>query len=279
MEEQMLMDLINSLYVVNKGLIRKRGTGIRPPIEFSNKLFLISEKREVYFELRRTAIFNPVVGQLNDCPIIHRESLTEALTIEIFPAFWKLLITDLEKTSYFEAKKRLINYFSQSLPHISHVCVNVSKNEAVILRDIENPVELFHLNHQDIQNLFLQKPWEEFCFRRLERDSNDKYIHFLIGLPKPKETNSFGTRNPKIGALSQNGLVIDIKRPYISVNPNFSELFIRQEDTFLYNSFISNCETENLKPWQKKSPYSVTILASAPLFNYLPNCQYPINIQ
>jgi hypothetical protein len=284
MGEQMLMDLINSLQVVEQGKIRKRGTGFRPPIEFSKKLFLISEKREVYFELKRTALFNPVVGQLNDRPIIHRESFTEALTIEIFPAFWKLLMTDLEKISFFEAKKLLINYFSQSLPqHITHVCVNVSKNEAVILRDIENPVELFHLNHQDIQNLFLANNYEDFCYRILESNSKNNVIHIQIGLPNPENTYSFGMINPKIGVLSQNGMVIDIKRPYISLNPNFSELFIRQDDSFDFTSFIGNCETNTLSPFgllrTESLHYSVAILASAPLFNHLPNCQYPINIQ
>jgi hypothetical protein len=56
MDEQMLMDLINSLYVVNKSVMRKRGTGIRPPIEFSNKLFLISEKREDFRNIRFSRI-------------------------------------------------------------------------------------------------------------------------------------------------------------------------------------------------------------------------------
>jgi hypothetical protein len=56
MGEQLLMDLINSLYAVNKGVMRKRGTGIRPPIEFSNKLFLIGEKREDFRNIRFSRI-------------------------------------------------------------------------------------------------------------------------------------------------------------------------------------------------------------------------------
>lgn len=279
----MLMDLINSLQVVEQGKIRKRGTGLRPPIEFSKKLFLISEKREVYLELKRTALFNPVVGQINERTIIHRESFSEALTIEIFPALWKLLLTDLEEMSFFDAKRILINHFSQSLPqHVTHICVNVSKNEAVVLRDIENQFELLHLTHQDIQNLFLINNYEDFCYRILEGDAKSNVIHTQIGLPNPENTYSFGIRNPKIGALSQNGMSIDTKRYHISVNPNFTELFIRQDDSFAYTSFIGNCETEHLSPFGpmlRESHYSVLILASAPLFNHLPNCQYPINIQ
>lgn len=282
MDEQIIMDLINSLFVVNKGVLRKRGTGLRPPIEFSKKLFLISEKREVYLELKRTALFNPVVGQLNVRPFIHRESFSESLTIEIFPALWKLLLTDLEEISFFDAKRILINHFSQSLPqHVSHICVNVSKNEAIVLRDFENPFELLNLSHQDIQNLFSPNSYEDLCYRFLERDSNYNVIHTQIGLPKPEKTYSFGMRNPKIGAKRDNVRDIDIQRSYISVNPNFSELFIRQDDSFAYTSLIGNCETEHLRPFGpiKKSPYSIAILASAPIFNHLPNCQYPINIQ
>jgi hypothetical protein len=288
MEEEIIIDLINSLQLANEGTMRKRGTGIRQPIDFSNKLFLISEKREVYFELKRSAIFNPLVGQLNDRPIIHRESFTEALTIEIFPAFWKLLLTNLERISFFEAKKFLINYFSQSLPqHITHICVNVSKNEAFVMRDFENPDELFYLNHQDIQNLFLPTSWEEFCYRRLERDSNDDSIYFLIGLPRPENSALYighpinRVRRSFVGSLDQYGRIVDYQKSHISVIPNFSELFIRQEDSFSYNSLISNCETENLSPWRpikRESHYSVAILASAPLFNHLPNDPYPVNI-
>jgi hypothetical protein len=219
---------------------------------------------------------------LNDRPIIHRESFSEALTIEIFPAFWKLLLKDLERISLFDAKKILINHFSQSLPHhVNHICVNVSKNEAIVLRGYENPLELLDLTHQEIQNLFSPNSYEDLCYRILERDAKHNVIHTQIGLPKPENTYSYRMRNPKIGALSQNGMDIDIQRYYISVNLNFSELFIRQDDSFAHTSYIGNCETEHLLTFGmlKESHYSVAILASAPLFNHLPNCKYPINIQ
>lgn len=289
MGAQMLMDLINSLQVVEQGTMRKRGTGLRPPIEFSNKLFLISEKREVYLELKRTALFNPVVGQLNDRPIIQRESFTEALTIEIFPAFWKLLLTDLDKISFFEAKKILINYFSQSLPqHVTHICVNVSNNEAIVLRDIEYRNKLLPLYRQeDVRELFLPCPrrnLEEYLFNDGEQ-TQDEYVAWILRLSNEPFVSFKPLRNgititfigKKDALLSR----VDRNKNYIFITPNFSELFIRQDDAITFNNYISVCEIESFLSQIeiRGSRYSHLLMVGIYLHYHLRNAQYPINIQ